>query len=371
MRNAWRVGRIFGIDINIDSSWIIIFILFSWSLAGSYFPGSYPHWPRGQYWAMGILTSLFVFASVLVHELAHSLVAIRQGEEVRSITLFILGGVSQITEEPKEPLKEFSMAVVGPLSSFALAGFFFVVSLLLSPASVPVGASALYLAIINVALGVFNLLPGFPMDGGRVLRSIIWKITGDMKRATRIASVSGQGIAFLLIFVGILQFLRSNFGGLWLVLVGWFLHNAAVRGYDQVRLKTALEGLKARDLMNREFETVPSGLAVQALVDEFILKKRERVFLVTEGSALKGIVCLEDVKATPRQEWSRSTVGDIMTPKDKLESVAPDEDGNRILSALAAKDVHQIPVMEGDAVAGIICRSDIIKVLQLRSDLGL
>ncbi len=370
MKSSWRIGRIFGIAIHIDSSWIIIFILFSWSLAGSYFPASHPGWPRLLYWGMGFLTSLFVFVSVLLHELAHSFVAIKQGEDVKSITLFILGGVAQIAGEPKEPLEEFSMAVVGPVASFVLSAFFFVAAFLLHPVSAPLRASAYYLSIINVGLGVFNLLPGFPMDGGRVFRSLVWKITGDLKKATRIASLVGQGFAFFLIFLGILQFLRANFGGLWMVLIGWFLHNAAARSYEQVRIQAALEGLKARDLMNREFETVREELPVPELVDDYIMKKRERVFLVTDGDTLRGIVCLEDVKATPRYDRDQSTVGDIMTPREELESVSPDADGNEVLARLTSKDIHQVPVMEGDKIAGIICRSDILKVLQLRSELG-
>jgi Zn-dependent protease/CBS domain-containing protein len=370
MKHAWRIGRVFGIDIRIDSSWLVIFVLITWSLAGSYFPGAHPRWSFALNWAMGVLTSLFFFASVLAHELTHSLVAKKQGEEVTSITLFILGGVAQIKEEPDEPLKEFAMAVVGPLSSFGLALIFFLLSLLLAPVSEPLGAAASYLAFINLALGAFNLLPGFPMDGGRVFRAILWKAMGDLKKATRIASMAGDGIAYLLIFLGIIQFLRGNFGGLWLVLIGWFLHNAATRGYSQVMIKSALEGLKARDLMNTDFETVPAGLPVQNLVDDYILKKKERVFLVTVGGDLKGIVCLEDVKALPREDWAQSPVSQIMTPKDKLHSVSLDADGAQILATLTAQDVHQVPVMDGDKVAGVICRSDVLRVLQLKSELG-
>jgi Zn-dependent protease len=376
MKYSWRVGRIFGIDIRIDSSWLVIFVLITWSLAGSYFPGAHPRWSFALNWAMGVLTSLFFFASVLAHELTHSLVAKKQGEEVTSITLFILGGVAQIKEEPDEPLKEFAMAVVGPLSSFGLALIFFLLSLLLAPVSEPLGAAASYLAFINLALGAFNLLPGFPMDGGRVFRSIVWKITGDLKKATRIASMAGDGIAYLMIIFGVLQllgllpFLGGSVGGLWLVLIGWFLHNAATRGYSQVMIKSALEGLKARDLMNTEFETVPAGLPVKVLVDDYILKKKERVFLVTVGGDLKGIVCLEDVKALAREEWPQSPVSQIMTPKDKLQSVPLDADGIQILASLTTRNIHQVPVMDGDKVAGIICRSDILRVLQLKSELG-
>lgn len=372
MRHSWRLGRVFGIDIKIDPSWLIIFVLFSWSLAGVYFPKSYPHWSLALRWVVGMATSLLVFASVLVHELTHSLVAIKQGESVKSITLFILGGVAQISEEPKEPLKEFSMAVVGPLSSFFLAITFFLLSLVLAPVSEPLSASASYLATINLALGIFNLLPGFPMDGGRVFRSIVWKVTGDIKKATRVASLVGEGIAYLMIFGGIYIFIvsRGAIGGLWWVLIGWFLLNASRQGYAQVMIKSALEGLRARDLMNTEFETVPAGLPVQALVDDYILKKKERVFLVTVGGDLKGIVCLEDVKALAREEWPRSPVSDIMTPKDRLQSVSLDANGIEILATLTTRDVHQVPVMEGDRVAGIICRTDILRVLQLKSDLG-
>ncbi len=371
MKYSWRIGRIFGIDILIDSSWLVIFALLSWSLASNYFPGPHPHWSFALRWVMGIVTSLLVFASVLVHELTHSVVAIKQGETVKSITLFILGGVAQISDEPKEPLKEFSMAVVGPLSSFILGIIFLSLSLVLTAGAEPIRAAASYLAVINFVLGGFNLLPGFPMDGGRVFRSIVWKITGDLRKATRIASFVGDGIAYLMIFLGILQFIRGDFGGLWFVLIGWFLHSAATRGYSQVMIKSALEGLKARDMMSTDFETVPAGLPVQVLVDDYILKKSEHVFLVTMGEDLKGIVCLEDVKALDRREWARTPVSSIMTPKDKLRSVTMEADGKEILASLATLDIREVPVMDGERIAGIICRSDIIRALQVRSDLGL
>jgi Zn-dependent protease/predicted transcriptional regulator len=370
MKNAWRVGRVFGIDIKIDSSWVVIFVLFSWFLAGSYFPKAHPHWTLALNWTMGLLTSLLFFGSVLVHELTHSLVAQKQGEEVKSITLFILGGVAQIKEEPNEPLKEFGMAIVGPLSSFFLAVIFLLISLLAAPASEPVRSAAFFLFNMNLVLGAFNLLPGFPMDGGRVLRAIVWKVTGDLRKATRIASLVGDGIAYLMIFSGVFLILRGDFDGLWWVLIGWFLHNASRQGYAQVMIKSALEGLKARDLMNSDFETVPAGLPVRALVDDYILRKKERVFLVTVGGDLKGIVCLEDVKSLPREEWEQSPVSQVMTPKDKLQSVPLDADGNQILASLTTRDVHQIPVMDGDRVVGIICRNDILRVLQLKSELG-
>lgn len=370
MKHSWRVGKIFGIDIRIDSSWLVIFVLFSWILAVTYFPQKYHDWTKGLYWLLAIITSLLVFVSVLIHELAHSLVALKQGEKVRSITLFILGGVAQITEEPKKPMREFFMALVGPLSSLILALFFLLLSFILSGVSEPLMASASYLALINTALAIFNMLPGFPMDGGRVLRSLIWKATGNLRKATRVASRTGQGFAFFFIFIGILQIFRANFSGLWLILIGWFLHSAAVTGYHQVIVEAMLKGMRAEDLMTRDFQTVGSDLSVQSLVDDYILKKRERVFLVVDNGGLKGIVCLEDVKAAPRENWPKIRVGEIMTPKEKLEAVSPDADGSQVLSRITSKNIHQVPVMEGEKIAGIICRTDLLRFIQLRVELG-
>ena len=208
------------------------------------------------------------------------------------------------------------------------------------------------------------------MDGGRVFRSIIWQITGNLRKATRIASRTGQGFAFFLIFIGILQVLRGNLSGLWLVFIGWFLHSAAIRGYHQVMVESMLKGVRAEDLMTRDFETVRGDLSIRQLVDDYILKKKERVFLVLEKEVIKGIVCLDDVKAVPREAWSEKRVEDIMTPREKLFFVSPDADGGKVLNSITTKDIHQVPVMEGEKVTGIICRSDILHFIQLRSELG-
>jgi Zn-dependent protease len=370
MTHAWRVGKIAGIEIRIDSSWFVILILFTWSLASSYFPERFPDWPASQLWLIGFVTSLLIFISVLIHELSHSLVAIAQGEKVNSITLFILGGVAQISEEPKQPLQEFFMALVGPIASFAIGFGALIVSFFIKEVSVPLGAMTSYLGMINIVLAVFNLLPGFPMDGGRVLRSLIWKVTGDLRKATRIASRVGQGFAFFLIFAGIVQILRGDLSGFWLVFVGWFLHSAAVRGYQQVMVESLLKGVSARELMTKDFHAVPSTLIVQDLVDVYILRQKERVFLVQDEGILKGIVCLEDVKKIPREDWANMTVADVMTPRDKLEAVSLDSDGSDILNSLTSKDIHQVPVMDGENVKGIICRTDILRFIQLRKDLG-
>jgi Zn-dependent protease/CBS domain-containing protein len=302
--------------------------------------------------------------------MAHSLVTKWQGEDVQRITLFILGGVAQITEEPKKPWKELTMAAAGPFTSMLLAGGFFVLSFFMVGVSEALHASFLYLALINLLLAFFNLLPGFPMDGGRVLRALIWQATGDLQKATRIASRVGQVVAFLLIALGIFQILRGSLGGFWLIFVGWFLHSAAVRGYQQVSVESALKGVRARELMREDFERIQGSVFVQELVDKYILHKRERVFLVEENGTLKGLVCLEDVKATPREKWAEMTVTEIMTPKEKWEAVSPEDDGNKILRSLTSKDIHQVPVVEEGKVIGIVCRSDILRSIQLRSELG-
>jgi len=372
VRTAWHIFTIFGIEIKIDSSWIFIFGLVTWALAGHYFPTKYPNWPPSQHWIVGLVASLLLFASVLAHELTHSLVARSRGEEVRSITLFIFGGVAEISDEPETPGKEFTIALVGPVSSLIIAALFFGLWYGMRGFSEPIAAIARYLSFINVILAVFNMIPGFPLDGGRVLRSIVWKVTGDLKRATRIASVTGQVVAFLFIFFGISQILQGLFlNGLWIALIGWFIHSAAVRGYRQVLLQEVLKDVRAQDLMDTAFETVDGGLSVQKLIEDHILQKKERSFLVTEGDELAGIVCLEDVKRVPSDKRGETTVREIMTPKDKLTAVSPEADGNQILAKLASGKIHQVPVIQGGKIRGLVCRADILDFIHLHSKRGM
>lgn len=371
MRTSWSIGRLFGIDIRIDSSWIIIFAFVTWMLAGYYFPSQYANWPLWQYLLIGAITSLLFFASVLLHELAHSLVALKQGEEVRSITLFILGGVAEIVDEPRKPSREFYMAFVGPLSSLAIALVFLALWYWLRSISQPLGALCRYLALINFILGIFNLIPGFPMDGGRILRAAIWKITGNLRKATRVASITGQAIAFLMILFGIWQILRGFFfNGMWIALIGWFIHSAATRGYQQVLMKDMLKDLRAKDLMNPDFETVSSDLSVQELVEDYVLKRREKAFLVSDAGELRGIVCLEDIKTVAPDRRSSTKVKEIMTPREKLEITSPEDNGNEVLLKLSRRDIHQLPVIEEGKVQGILCRADVLRFLHLRSELG-
>jgi len=372
MRTAWRIFTIFGIEIKIDSSWVFIFALVTWALAGHYFPSQYPHWPPWQHWIVGLIASLLLFSSVLAHELTHSLVARSRGEEVRSITLFLFGGVAEISEEPETPAKEFIITLVGPLSSLIIGALFFGVWYGMRGINEPIAAVARYLSFINVILAVFNMIPGFPLDGGRVLRSIVWKATGNLKRATRIASVTGQVVAFLFIFFGISQILQGLFlNGLWIALIGWFIHSAAVRGYRQVLLQEVLKDVRAQDLMDTAFETIDGGVSVQKLIEDHILQKKDRSFLVTERGDLAGIVCLEDVKGVPPDKRGDIEVREIMTPKDQLAAVSPEADGNQILAKLASGKIHQVPVIQGGKIRGLVCRADILDFIHLHSELGM
>ena len=266
----------------------------------------------------------------------------------------------------------FIIALVGPISSIIIAALFFGLWYGMQGINEAVAAIARYLSIINAILALFNMVPGFPLDGGRVLRAIAWKVTGNLKRATRIASITGQVIAFLLIFFGISQILRGLFfNGLWIALIGWFIHSAAVRGYRQVLMKETIKDVRAKDLMDTAFETIDGSISVQELMEDHILTKKERSFLVTEGGMLAGIVCLEDVKAIPPQKRMDTEVREIMTPREKLEAVAPEADGNQVLARLARGRINQVPVVQGGEIKGLVCRTDILDFIHLRSELGM
>jgi len=369
MRNAWCLGKVFGIEINIDSSWLIIFVLVTWTLAGQYFPSQNPNWSLLLNWSLGIIASILFFASVLAHELSHSLVAIHQGEKVKNITLFIFGGVAQIGEEPDKPLKEFMIAFVGPLTSIAIGIISGIAWWLTREISPPIASILRYLGIINIALAFFNLIPGFPLDGGRVLRAIIWGFTKNVKLATKVASFSGKFVSFLLIFWGIkLIFSGLTLNGIWMIFIGWFLYNAATSSYRHLLVKDALREVRVEDLMITNFDTVSPGLSIQQLVDDYILHHQDRGFLVVEGGLVQGIVCLHDVKKVPRGRWSNTTIGEIMIPKDQLEKVSPGDDASVALSKLSARNIHQIPVVKENRVRGILRRNDILNYLQFHAD---
>jgi Zn-dependent protease/CBS domain-containing protein len=387
MRSGFRVARLFGINVFIDWSWIFIFLLVTWNLAAAVFPTIHPDWGFGTILAISVTASVLFFVSVLVHELAHSLVAKARGLPVRSITLFIFGGVSNIEREPPSPLTEFMVAVVGPLTSVGL-GFLLLYLAQINIGTVtgapaqflaqldPLTTMLIWLGSINILLGIFNMIPGFPLDGGRILRSILWAISGNLRRATRWATFVGQGIAWLFIVTGIAMvfgFQAPILGtgilpGLWLAFIGWFLNNAASQSYQQTVVQDILEGVPVSKLMRSEPPTVEPQTPISALVDNFIMGTDERAFPVLENQRLVGLVCLEDIRKVPRNEWDDTLVHQVMTPAEKLEVVSPRDDATDALRKLGTKDFRQTPVVQGNQLVGMLRRRDILRWLQLHSE---
>jgi Zn-dependent protease/CBS domain-containing protein len=392
MRSGFRLGRVAGIEIYVDWSWIFIFLLVTWNLAAALFPDIHPEWHWSLNVLLGVLASLLFFGSVLAHELAHSLVAKARGLPVRRITLFLFGGVSNIEREPPTPVTEFLISIVGPITSLLLGLLFIFLGrglvdiTALSPGNLqqmlsnmgPLATILLYLGPVNILLALFNLLPGFPLDGGRVLRSTLWALTGDLRRATRWATLVGQAFAWLLIVAGIsmifgvrIPFLGSGFiGGLWLAFIGWFLNNAASQSYQQVVIQDMLEGVPVSRLMRVNAPVVAPHMTINQLVDDFLLGTDEHAFPVLEGEELVGLVCLEDVRQVPRAEWDNTQVGQIMTPASDLSVVAPREDAVEALRKLSTKDVRQVPVVQNGRLVGMLRRRDILRWLQLNFETG-
>ena len=336
MRHSLRLGRLFGIELRIDSSWIFIFVLVVWSLS-SLFAAWHPDWPLGTSLIVAVVAAIFFFGSVLFHELAHSLLAKLYGIEVRDITLFLFGGVSNIEREPPTPGAEFLIAVVGPLASVALGVIFLVLGSVatgITGANVdaatpaeslarmgPATTALMWLGPINILVGVFNLIPGFPLDGGRVLRSIVWKVTGDLGKATRVSAVVGQMVGWGFIVTGIFMvfgyrvpFFGSGLGGIWLALIGLFLRNAAAQHYAGAAVQEALAGVRVRDLMRTQGAWVDANVQVRALVEQFFLRHDDRAFPVYDGSTFVGLVCLDDVRRSAPAEWDTRTVRDVISP---------------------------------------------------------
>lgn len=372
LKQGIPLGRLFGIHVRLHYSWFIIFVLISWALAGGYFPDAYPEWSLATYWGIGLATSILFFLSVLTHELAHSLVAQGAGIPVRSITLFIFGGVSQITKEPEQPGVEFRVALAGPLTSLVIGGAFWGIGVAARGFSEPLAALALWLGWINVVLAGFNLIPGFPLDGGRVLRSIAWWRTGNLRGATRAASNIGRGVGYLFIFGGIfLIFWGYWFNGLWIAFIGWFLENAAVGSYRQVAIQDLLRGHTVSEVMTRDCPVVSPRLSVDQLVHDYVLDSGRRCFPVADDSRVLGLVTVHDLKKVPRDLWVTKTVGEAMTPFDRLKWVRPDDDLSSVLQLLTAEDINQLPVVEHDRVVGMVARDNLLSFIHVRGELGM
>jgi Zn-dependent protease/CBS domain-containing protein len=373
-RGGIPIGKAFGISLRLHYSWFLIFALVTWALAAVYFPSTHPTWSLALKIGAGVITSIFFFGSVLFHELMHSIVALREGIQIQAITLFFLGGVSQMTGEPKTAADEFRMAAAGPFSSLVLGGVFLGIYYLLnsfaSETAQIVAAISQYLGIINILLGVFNLIPGFPLDGGRVLRSLIWWRSRNLQSATRIASNIGRAIGFLFIIGGIfLAFTGNFFNGIWLVLIGWFLESAASSSYKQLMLLEILKGHKASEVMSRDCTMVPPDITIERLVNEHILSSGRRCFPVVSGDNTEGLVTLSSIKSVPSDARGSTLVRDAMTPLDKVKSVSPNEDLSNVLQILSQNDINQVPVVWENKVVGIVARDNLINFINTRNEL--
>jgi Zn-dependent protease/CBS domain-containing protein len=363
-RQAIALGRIFGIPIRVDYSWFLIFALMSWTLATGYYPSEFKHWSPAQYWIVGAATAVMLFVSVLLHELGHSLVAKHYGTPVRSITLFIFGGVSQISASAANAGAEFWIAAAGPVVSFALAGLFRI----MEPAVAGIGslfALAKYLAYINLALGIFNLIPGFPLDGGRVLRATLWGTTHDFHRATTIAGNVGRGVAYLLIFWGVWQALGGDFvNGLWIAFIGWFLENAAVSETQHQLVKDLLAGHRVSEAMSDQYPTIPSAVTLQALVDRHVLGAGRRSFVVTRDGEAVGLLTLNHLTRVPRDRWATTAAADAMIPATQLKVARPEQDLWAALEEMDGSGVNQLPVIVDGRARGMLTREDLIRFLR-------
>jgi len=371
---SYRLLRVFDIDILVHWSWLAIFALLTWWLSQGFFKDQNEDWTAGERWAAAVASALAFFISILLHELAHSLVAKREGLPVKSITLFIFGGVSALGSEPKTPGQEFRVAIVGPLVSFILGAIFgivFLVAYLSDVEDSPPAAIALYLAIINAAVGVFNLLPGYPLDGGRVLRAALWARGRNLLTATRRASWAGTLLAFGLIAVGVVSILAGNFvGGAWFVVIGWFLRGVSESSYQQLLYRTTLEGTKVGDLINRSFDAAPPDMNLDTLVNEYLLTKSQRCVPIIVGEELIGLVTMQDLKRVPRDEWQTTSVFKAMTPSDRLHQVDVREDITQAMEIMARENVHQLPAIEFGRFVGFITRADVLRLMQVRTELG-
>jgi Zn-dependent protease/CBS domain-containing protein len=381
MRGALKIGKLGGIEIGIHYTWIFAFLLFTWLFAEESFPVSFPEWTRTTDWIVGVILSLGLFASVLLHELSHSWVAIRRGMKVSSIVLFIFGGVSNIEKEPDNAKSEFVMAAAGPACSLLLGGILYLVgSLIATPENIhnPLVETIGSLAWMNLILAAFNIVPGFPLDGGRVLRSIIWGATKSLHKATMIAGNIGRMFGWALIIFGILLMFSEKIwiisggllNGIWPILIGWFLANAADHAMREQSLQENLAGKLVKDVMNNQPECIGPAVSVDSVVNDAFIRRGLRSLAVCNENGLLGIMTLSDAKKIPQEEWVNTPVQQVMT-KVPLITVNENDDLNGALHLLSQKDLNQIAVLSNGKFVGLLSRADIIRYLNTRQELGI
>jgi len=370
-----KLGRVMGIPIRIHYTLWLVFFLIAWSLAYGYMPRQYPGLTAVTYWAIGIASAFLLFLSVLVHELAHSYVAKKNGLPITRITLFFFGGVSEIREEPKNPRLEVKMAAAGPVTSFLIAGLFASMWYVSLTSQVPIGLTATfqYGAMINALLGAFNLIPAFPLDGGRVLRGAVWSRSGSLLWATTLASRVGEGFAYVMMLGGFAVMLLGDvIDGIWFLFLGWFLKSGAEASKNQTIISEALAGVKVGDVMTRDVLSVPPGMTVQRLVSDFFLVRTHGGYPVVQDGELLGIVTLQCVRALPKEKWSETTVGDIMVSCERMVTISPEADASDAMGKMARQNVGRLIVATKDnRLLGMLTNGDIMRAIQVRIDLGL
>lgn len=367
----FSIGTIRGIRILINWTWIGIFVLVTWSLAGGYFPSHFKHWSSGEYWLVAAAAALLLFVSVLIHELSHSTVAQSRGLPVSTITLYIFGGVSNLTRGPSSPGEEFWIAAAGPLSSIAIGALCIGLHAVIDNPDW-LGAILGYLGAVNLILALFNMIPAFPLDGGRVFRSIVWGIMGDLKRATRLATRISQGIAWVFILIGVWQMFVGNFiGGLWLAFIGWFLSNAATATYKYAQQSAEFQNVDVDDVMRRNVVTTDPEATLDSVVHGHLLQQGTRAVPVIDDGQLVGLLTVSDIRYFPPDQWPVIKVWRAMTAVAKLDSVTPN---TALMDAIDLMNQHghnQLPVTENGSLEGLLSRADVLKFLQVRQELGL
>ena len=370
-QKSWRgitLFKIFGIRISLDFSWFIIFALVFFALSAGYMPRAFPGQTSQSYWVAGFIATLLFFASVMIHEIAHSLVAIHHGIDIPEITLFIFGGVSRLSQEPSDPQTEFKIAVVGPLTSFVLAAFFWGLGVLLknfSPSLIAVVVG--YLAWINLILGIFNLVPGFPLDGGRLLRAFLWWKTGSLTRATRVASDFGKGFAVAIMILGGLQIFAGDLiNGLWFIFIGMFLRGMSSQGYEELVIRKALEGVHVDEVMVREVVTVPPDLTISQLIHDYFLHYAYRGFPVTDNGRVLGVVSVTAVRQLRREEYDHRHVAEIMTPLCEDLRVDGQASLADALMKMSQEQQDHLLVLQGGRLAGLVTKTGLLRFVQIK-----
>ncbi|HTM87478.1 MAG TPA: site-2 protease family protein [Terriglobales bacterium] len=375
MRAQIKLARVFGVELGLHYSWLIIAVLIAFS-AADYFHGIHPEWSTAVVWGISIIAGVLFFVFLFAHELSHALVAKARGLPIHKITLFALGGMAQIEKEPTRASTEFWMGIVGPLTSFVIGCALFGLAILAgwswgSKPATPGQAILVSLGYVNVLLGAFNMIPGFPLDGGRVLRAIIWGITRSADRSTRIAARIGQLVGIGFIVYGILEFFGgAGFNGLWLAFIGWFLMNAAGASYMQIMATHALEGVNVSQVMSGDCATVEGHISLQDFVDHFLLRTGRRCFIVADNGRPLGLITPAEVRQVPRDDWSVTSVQAAMKPLEKIHSVTPDTPVMNALEIMGREDVNQLPVMSEGHMAGILSRAHVLELLRSKSELG-